>query len=379
MILYKFKSSAMLMLFFFISINISINAQEESEPSNEQRSASASTKTRVANIKSKSSIFSLDRLSVSVGLGLRGNMGELGKAITKDGALDVDRSTVISQFFGSPKMVMADRSNDVLKYNSANTASSFNLLSSSSQGGPLTGIDIGTSVQYDLDDILGLPLFGRTGFSYIFKAGGGRQSRTLGNVASGGSLQALLAANGISGDPYSGGTLTNEFNTSWMEIPVALGFRVPIKKGTEVYAGAGISWFSGGLSLQITADEKYVDALTTHADVSTLTVTRYATDVGAVSDTVEFRASGLGINYFLGLSQYIDAGVSIFMELYASGTAKTVYSTAFSEDLSKAFTAASSDSLAAQDPQWFKRVAFPVVMRGGSVKVGARYYLPTNI
>ena len=192
-------------------------------------------------------------------------------------------------------------------------------------------------------------------------------------------MQALLAANGISGDPYNGGTLTNEFNASWMEIPVALGFRVSIKKGTEVYAGAGISWFSGGLSLQINADEKYVDALTTHADISTLTIIQYATDVGAISDRVDFKAAGLGINYFLGLAQYIDAGVSIFMELYASGTAKTVYSTAFSEDLSKAFTAASSDSLAAQDPQWFKRVAFPIVMRGGQVKIGARYYLPNNI
>ena len=378
MILYKFKSSAMLMSLLFI-ISISVNAQEESEPSNYQQVLQKKENTRVANIKSKSSIFSWERLSISLGMGLRANMGELGKAITKDGALDIDRSTVASQFFGTTKMVMADRSNDVLKYNSANTASSFNLLSSSSQGGPLTGLDIGTSFQYDLDDILGLPFFGRTGFSYVFKAGGGRQSRTLGNVASGGSMQALLTANGISGDPYNGGTLSNEFNTSWMEIPFALGFRVPIKKGTEVYAGAGISWFSGGLSLQINADEKYVDALTTHADISTLTVTQYATDVGAISEKVEFKVSGLGINYFLGLSQYIDAGVSIFMELYASGTAKTVYSTAFSEDLSKAFTAASSDSLAGQDPQWFKRVAFPVVMRGGSVKIGARYYLPTNI
>ncbi|MDW8307520.1 MAG: hypothetical protein RML34_10690, partial [Leptospiraceae bacterium] len=166
------------------------------------------------------------RLSVAVSAGLKGNLADLGSTITKDGTIDTASTTLARQVYSTSKVVMSDRDNFALKHNSASTNSPYNLLSDTKAGGPLTGLDLGLNVQYDLDDILGIPLFVRPGFQYMVHIGGGSMSRTLGNatVQNGGLNALLLSQTGKSGAEYAGGTMKTEFGAAWMEIPVSIGF-----------------------------------------------------------------------------------------------------------------------------------------------------------
>ena len=46
----------------------------------------------------------------------------------------------------------------------------------------------------------------------------------------------------------------------------------------------------------------------------------------------------------------------------------------YDRDSGQLLTATSSESLYSQDPEWFKRLSFPVVTSGARVRAGVRYY-----
>lgn len=312
------------------------------------------------------------RLSVGLNLGLKSDMANLGATITKDGTIDIGDDTIANSFYGTSQFFVADRDNQLQKYNSENTASDLSTVADYETGGAMTGLDTGLDVQYDLDDIFGLPLFARTGFNYVFKVGGGSQSRTLGDTLSGGSGAALLTSNGLT-DEYSGGVFKSDWNASWMYVPVSIGLNARISEKHIVYFGGGVSWFSGGWSVGLDMDQKYVNAITHYYNSDTSSIDTFSAD--PVSETIEFKADGIGIHYFIGLESFITDSIAIFGEVNASGYAETAYSGKASDNTIKVFTRATSKGASDQDNQFVKRLAYPVVMGGATVKIGARYYL----
>jgi hypothetical protein len=316
------------------------------------------------------------RLSVDVSFGLRPDMASLGDTIAQDGTIDTAESTMANLVYSTGKALMSDRNNMAIYHNSDSTSSSFQLLGEEPVvGGPLLGMDFGASVRYELDDVIGFPLFVKAGFNYIASVSGGHQERVFGNAASANpDIAGLLMANGEDPANYVGGTMINEYSASWFEIPVTVGFKVPLgQQQSFAYAGFGLSMFRGGFSVDLDVDENYANVLATHIDTDALTVTNLSP--GAVQDTIDFELGGVGLNYLLGAQSALGAtGAVVFFELNSSGSAKTVYSSALKSETRQLLTATSSASLYAEDSEWFKRLAFPVVAGGGTVRFGLRYY-----
>jgi hypothetical protein len=131
--------------------------------------------------------------------------------------------------------------------------------------------------------------------------------------------------------------------------------------------------FRGGFAVSLDVDENYANVLATHLDTDALTVTNLSP--GAVQDTIDFQIGGMGFNYMVGAQAAVGkTGATVFLELNSSGAAKTVYSSAMKAETRQLLTATSSAALYAEDDQWFKRLAFPVVAGGGTVRAGLRYY-----
>lgn len=314
------------------------------------------------------------RLSIGVSGGLKPDMASLGSTITQDGSVDTADTTLANLAYGTDKVLMSDRDNLALFHNSSNTNSTYRMAGAEpTLGGPLLGLDLGLNAQYDLDD-LKLPMFVRAGVHYTSRMSGGGQSRTLGDIAAADpSLSSLLEANGEDPNDYVGGVMTTQYDAKWIEIPITIGLKVPIEEHSFVYGGVGVSFFQGGFSVDMDVDEKYANVLATHVDTSTLTVNNYSP--GAVQETVDFKLGGMGLNWSLGAQKGFGKVVAGYFELNASGTAKTVYSSSISPEARRLLTATSSESLAKSDPEWFKRLAFPVVTSGASFHLGLRFYV----
>jgi len=316
------------------------------------------------------------RFSVGLAVGLRPDMASLGGTITQDGTVDTSDTTMADLVYATGKALMSDRDSLAIWHNSSHTDSSFRLMDEAPVlGGPLLGIEIGGKVTYEFDDLIDFPLFATVGFHYATRMSGGHQERTFGDAAAASpTLAGLLAANGENPADYVGGKLITDYDASWFEIPISVGIKVPIAKRdyTHAYGSFGISMFQGGFSVGLDSDEQYSNVLATHIDTDALTVTNLSP--GAVQDTIDFKLGGMGLNYGLGVQTGVAKGLAVFMELNSSGTAKTVYSSAMKPETRQLLTATSSASLAEADPQWFKRLAFPVVTGGASVRLGVRYY-----
>ncbi len=316
------------------------------------------------------------RFSFGLTFGILPDMASLGSTITQDGTVDTADTSMASLIYGTGKALMSDRDNLAIYHNSQHTASPFNMMGAAPElGGPLLGLEVGGTVQYEFDDLIKFPLYLRAGFHYSLRMSGGDQSRTFGDVATENpDIAQLLVANGEDPNDYVGGTMTTSYRADWLEIPITLGIKVPVKKMhyTFAYGGLGVSLFRGGFSVAMDADEHYANVLATHIDTETLTVTNLSP--GAVQDTVKFRVGGAGLNWQLGAQAGIAKGLAFFFELNSSGAAKTVLSSELKPETRQLLTATSSGALAAADDEWFKRLAFPVVTSGARVRVGVRYY-----
>ncbi|MDF1562179.1 MAG: hypothetical protein P1V51_04000 [Deltaproteobacteria bacterium] len=333
------------------------------------------------------------RFSIGLNIGLKADMANLGEAIAQDGTVDLAGSTMASTFYSTDTLVVGDRDSLAIWHNSNNTGSDFTILGAEpTLGGPLLGADLGLSAQYEFDDILGVPVYFKTGFNYVTSFSGGVQRRQLGNVltnltAPDGAAPTLaipLAMAGYDPDDFDGGTLDTAFTAGWYEIPFSLGFKVPVKKQSFFYGWIGASYFSGGFDVHLQLDEQYVNAVTTHVDTEQANPADMVTPGAAWSaegldEVVSFRASTFGLNYGLGGQIDLGFGLVWYAELNSSGAAKTVYSNDLSDHAAETLTRLSSSTLGAvgeaSGDWWFKRLAFPVVMGGGSLRTGLRYYI----
>ena len=316
------------------------------------------------------------RLSIDISAGVRPDMAQLGATITQDGTVDTADSTVANLLYSTDKAFMSDRNNMTIWDASQATDSTFKLMGAKpGVGGAMLGMELGARARYELDDVIDFPLYVQAGFHYTSKISGGEQSRTLGDVSQNNdTVSALFTLNGLDPADYDGGVMKNEYDASWVEIPFTLGVKAgfPKKPYTHAYGGLGLSYFSGGFSVAMDVDENYSRALATHVDTSTFSATDYSP--GAVKDTIEFKTSGMGLNYGLGVQAGIKRGVAFFFEYNGSGTAETVYSSNMKAETRQLLTATSSETLATVEPEWFNRIAFPVVVTGASFRTGVRYY-----
>ena len=317
------------------------------------------------------------RLSLQVSLGIRPDMAGLGATITKDGTVATSDTTMASLVYSTSNALMSDRDNLVLFHGSDNSMSEFSLLGEEpEQGGSMLGLEFGAGVQYELDDVIGLPFYVRAGFHYSSKISGGNQIRVLGDAAQASPLiNGLLRANGEDPADYINGRMVSNYSASWTEIPVSIGLKVALNKPNSfVYGGFGFSGFRGGFSVELQADENYTNVLATHIDADAGTINNLSP--GAIDEKVEFIAGNLGLNWHLGAQVGLGKSDAVlYFELNTSGTARTVFSNEMSPELRQVLTATSSETLAEADPQWFKRLAFPVLTAGAQARVGLRYYL----
>jgi hypothetical protein len=324
------------------------------------------------------------RFSLSLSGGIRPDMAGLGSTIVQDGTVDIADSSFINQVYSTDKALMSDRNNMTLKNNSDRTDSIFNVLSDYKTGGSLLGAEVGGDVRYELDD-LGVPLFVKAGFYYTGKISGGDQSRTLGNLPENNDdLQLLMALNGLDVNDYVGGTMLTSWSAAWTEVPISVGVKAEARRPlTMAYGFGGVSIFSGGFDIGINLDEKYARAATTHFienDAGALVPFQLVDQSqGPVQDTIKFRTTAVGLNYGAGVQAGLNKHVALFVELNSSGAAKTVFAQPYGDRTSALLTSVSSATLADEeaggDANWFRDIAYPVVMQGASGRIGVRAYI----
>ncbi len=316
------------------------------------------------------------RLSLTLTGGVRPDMAQLGGTITQDGTVGTADQTIANALYATTNAFMSDRDSMTIWDGSNSTDADFRLMGGAPEvGGAMLGMEIGGRARYELDDLINFPLFVSAGLHSTSKISGGEQSRTLGDVGStNDTVGALFALNGLDPADYDGGVMSNEYDASWVEIPFSVGFKVKAKKKpyTFAYGQLGMSYFSGGFSVAMDIDENYANALASHWDPETNLVTNYSP--GAVSDTIEFNLSGMGLNYGMGVQAGTKAGIALFAELNSSGTSQVVYGSAMKTETRALLTATSSGTLPQADETWFNRLAFPVVTTGASFRTGVTYY-----
>jgi hypothetical protein len=305
-------------------------------------------------------------LSVGVSFGVLSNLAGLGATIMKDGEFDTSKESLAGSTT-TKKIFMSDKDNAIAKHNSESTNSEpLNFLKDYTEGGAMMGVNMELYAMYDMNESLALPLFARLGFSYMLQIGGGEQSRTL---AAG--VDQYAAAAGFAAAPggkYEGATMDLTWTAGWMEIPVTLGISLPVGEKGKVYAGLGVSYFTGGWAAEYKTDAAYSAYLTTYG------TTTYFDK--AATEKVEFAYSGIGLNFLIGAEAYVADSVAITVDYWVSGGGKTIWSKEdLSSNSSKILTLASSNATATTDPEYLKRIAFPTVLGGSMFKVGAKFYI----
>lgn len=336
----------------------------------------APTATAMTGESKSSYTGATKRFSIGLSLGLRPDMNQLGGAIQKDGVQDngVTNANVASTYYQQSKLLMSDKDNAQSKALSQSTGGPGQTVKDYQEGGSLTGIEGMIHIKYDLDDMIKIPLFVRTGFAYGLKLIGGSQSRTLGDrAAKDPSMAGLIASTPqLAGqtDPWGGGVMTTKYSSYYMEIPVSIGYNLRFDKHV-VYFGVGASYFNGGYNIEVALDSKYASAMGAY-NLGTSSYVNYSS--GALTETLKFAYAGIGLHYFLGAETEIMNNMNLFFELNASGTAGVALSDRLSSAGAKLLTPATGGTSAANaDPEYSKRLGQPVVLTGASVRVGVRY------
>jgi hypothetical protein len=312
-------------------------------------------------------------LALGLSTGVISDMSGLGNAITNGGMIPLNSNSLASAS-GVGKLFMSDRDAALRAYSAEGpNAVPLQAIADFGEGGPLIGIDIGLYAMYHSRQHLELPFFARLGFDYAFKASGGQQKLTLGA-----GPDQLATSSNYANPPFGfeGGSISTTWNASWMELPLTLGVTLPVYDLGRVYGGLGLSWFSGGFSIQVATDKKYAAYLTSYntnkySDASALMVTQ------KVKDTMEFSTKGIAINMLLGFEVLIIEHLAATVEYWSSGFAQTVSTTSnVKEGTSRVLTMATAGpDKASKDAQYIQRLTHPVTLGGTMLKFGLRYYL----
>jgi hypothetical protein len=295
-----------------------------------------------------------DGLSVDLGLAYNPNGADMGKTIMKDGEKGAENGLLGDVILSENKMLALKKST----YNQLGIAP----ITKVTDDGVMTGLNTALRVRYDFLN----SFFARVGFVYDMQIGGGNDKFTLtsNNILLIGLVSKAGVANGSNvawGQALVGQSVTQKWTYGSWAIPVTVGINVPINDGKyNIYAGIGLTYFSGYWQLEMNIPQGYVIA-----DYN-FDGTKDATDLGlaaAGKEKVKFDVSGIGINWTVGASAEVIKDLSIFLEIDATMAGAMSDNKKLSTNQAKA--GLSSDNM-----------VYPVNLSTQLIRLGVSYKLP---
>jgi len=294
-------------------------------------------------------------LSVDLGLAYNPNGADMGATILLDGEEGAQTG-----LFGD--VIMSENSFLAVKKSKILGAP---LIKSADDDGAMSGINTTLRVRYDFLDAF----FVRLGFVYDQQIAGGDDSFKLTDNA--GLLGTYVttqkgvdnSANLAWGTALAGGKITQKWTYGYWAIPVTVGINVPVTEKFNLYAGIGLTYYSGYWQLEEKVPQGYMIGDYDHSG------TINAIDLGAAAagkEKVKFEASGIGINWTVGASVVVYQDISLFIEIDTTMAADMSDSEKLETNQGK--MAFSSDN-----------IYYPVSLSTQLIRFGASYKLPLEI
>jgi len=268
-------------------------------------------------------------LSVDLGLVYNRNGADMGATILKDGEEGAGNG-----LFGD--VIMSE--NQLLAIKSTSPL----LISDVTDDGAMSGINTTLRVRYDFLDAF----FVRLGFTLDQQIAGGDDEYTLG-----------LAFAGIGA---AGQKVTQEWTYGYWAIPVTVGINIPVTERFNLYAGIGLTYYSGYWQLKVKAPAGYIDLTGDGPSADDV-------DAGPAKEKLKFEASGIGINWTVGVSAAVYQDISIFLEIDTTMAADM-------SDSEKLKTPAGQAAFGG-----LKYINYPVNLSTQLYRIGVSYKLPLEI
>ena len=147
--------------------------------------------------------------------------------------------------------------------------------------------------------------------------GGGDDSFTITNDAA--TLQTLLVSKGVAlgalaswVPSIAGKTVTQEWTYGSWSIPITIGINIPLAQKFNLYAGLGLTYWSGWWQLKASAPAGYIIAdRDGDNDIDAVDLAA----VGAVKEKVKFAGSAIGFNWAVGVTAEVYENVSLYVEI----------------------------------------------------------------
>ena len=293
-------------------------------------------------------------LSVELGLAYNPNGADMGATILKDGEEGAGTG-LFGDVIVSENQFLAVKKSKIL---------GAPLIKSADDDGAMSGINTTLRVRYDFLDAF----FVRLGFVYDQQIAGGDDSfKITDNV---GLLAAYVESKGVDntanlawGAALAGGKVTQEWTYGYWAIPVTVGINVPVTEKFNLYAGIGLTYYSGYWQLEEKVPQGYmIGDYDRDGDKDTTDLAIAA----AGKEKVKFEASGIGINWTVGASVVVYQDISLFIEIDTTMAADMSDSEKLKSNQGK--MAFSSDNL-----------YYPVSLSTQLIRFGASYKLPLEI
>jgi len=293
-------------------------------------------------------------LSVELGLAYNPNGADMGATILKDGEEGAGTG-LFGDVIVSENQFLAVKKSKIL---------GAPLIKSADDDGAMSGINTTLRVRYDFLDAF----FVRLGFVYDQQIAGGDDSfKITDNV---GLLAAYVTSKGVNsaanlawGTALAGGKVTQEWTYGYWAIPVTVGINVPVTEKFNLYAGIGLTYYSGYWQLEEKVPQGYmIGDYDRDGDKDTTDLAIAA----AGKEKVKFEASGIGINWTVGASVVVYQDISIFLEIDTTMAADMSDSEKLKTNQGK--MAFSSDN-----------IYYPVSLSTQLIRFGASYKLPLEI
>ena len=293
-------------------------------------------------------------LSVELGLAYNPNGADMGATILKDGEEGAGTG-LFGDVIVSENQFLAVKKSKIL---------GAPLIKSADDDGAMSGINTTLRVRYDFLDAF----FVRLGFVYDQQIAGGDDSfKITDNV---GLLAAYVTSKGVNsaanlawGTALAGGKVTQEWTYGYWAIPVTVGINVPVTEKFNLYAGIGLTYYSGYWQLKEKVPQGYmIGDYDRDGDKDTTDLAIAA----AGKEKVKFEASGIGINWTVGASVVVYQDISLFIEIDTTMAADMSDSEKLKSNQGK--MAFSSDNL-----------YYPVSLSTQLIRFGASYKLPLEI
>jgi len=281
-------------------------------------------------------------LSVELGLAYNPNGADMGATILKDGEEGAGTG-----LFGD--VVLSE--NTFLAISKIKTPLGSPIVSADDDGA-MSGINTTLRLRYDFLDAF----FVRLGFTFDQQIAGGDDSFKITPMV---PLLVGMGADATAAASLAGQKVTQEWTYGYWAIPVTVGINVPVTERFNLYAGIGLTYYSGYWQLKVKAPAGYIDVNDNGPD---------AIDVaaGPAREKCKFEASGIGINWTIGTSVAVYQDVSIFLEIDTTMAADM-------SDSEKLKTPAGQAAFGVDN------IYYPVSLSTQLIRFGVSYKLPLEI